>query len=106
MAQLPSSRRLRRQDPKLPPDCEGLQLHGAALSSACRDPEWVLDLSGVAAGELKLPLSAIGQKLTLARPFAYERTRCVVRAIDNAIRPLWVMSIDTSTMSLPYRWAR
>ena len=45
-------RRLRRQDSELPPDHEGLELHGAALSAARRNPERHMEIPGAAAGEL------------------------------------------------------
>ena len=45
-------RRLRRQDSELPADHEGLELHGAALSSARGDPERQVEIPGGAAGEL------------------------------------------------------
>ena len=46
-------RRLRRQDSELPADHEGLELHGAALSAARRNPERQLEIPGAAASELK-----------------------------------------------------
>ena len=46
-------RRLRRQNPKLPADHEGLELHGAALSAARRNPERHLEIPGAAAGRLR-----------------------------------------------------
>ena len=46
-------RRLRRQDPELPADHEGLELHGAALSPARRNPERQVEIPGAAAGQLR-----------------------------------------------------
>ena len=43
-------RRLRRQDAELPADHERLELHGAALSSARRNPERQMEIPGAAAG--------------------------------------------------------
>jgi hypothetical protein len=62
-----SVRRLRRQDPELPPSHEGLELHGASLSPACRDFEGQLELRRSAANELTrqwLARSAFGTKQT------------------------------------------
>ena len=46
-------RRLRRQDSELPADHEGLELHGAPLSSARRNPERHMDVPGAAAGAVR-----------------------------------------------------
>ena len=52
-------RRLRRQDSELPADHAGLELHGAALSSAPRDPQRHMEISGGAAGKLTLQVLLI-----------------------------------------------
>ena len=46
-------RRLRRQDSELPADHERLELHGAALSSARRNPERQVEIPETAAGQLR-----------------------------------------------------
>ena len=46
-------RRLRRQDPQLPADHAGLELHGAALSPARRNPERQVEIPGGATGQLR-----------------------------------------------------
>ena len=43
-------RRLRRKNPKLPADHARLELHGAALSAACRNPERHVEISQSRAG--------------------------------------------------------
>jgi hypothetical protein len=50
-----SVRRLRRQDPALPADHEGLELHCAALSPAGGDSRWQLEVPGAAGRELSGP---------------------------------------------------
>ena len=45
-------RRLRRQDSQLPADHAGLELHGAALSPARRDPGRHMEIPGSAAGPI------------------------------------------------------
>ena len=46
-------RRLRRQDPELHPDHEGLELRRAALSAARGNPERQMEIPGAAAGQLR-----------------------------------------------------
>ena len=61
--------RLRRHDHELLAGHEGMELHGAALSPACRDPKRRLEVPGSATGRVKKP--GDGGRLT-PRPADYD----------------------------------
>ena len=63
-------RRLRRQDPELPADHAGLELHGAALSPARRDPERHLDIPRSRADRLAQARGCLQPNLRYARKAA------------------------------------
>src|SRR5262249_48253449 len=79
-------RRVRRRNSQLPADHEGLELHGAPLSPAARNPRWHLDISRGTACELR-PTNV------RSPPPARELPLCPAVALLIALPVICVMSM-------------
>ena len=76
--------RLRREDPELPANAAGLELHGAALSSACRNPQRHLEIPRGAASVLS-PTANGRRRASSEKPAgSHLRTTSATKRISSA----------------------